>query len=194
VSPAPTDAAPGRHELTLRDGRTVVVRPIEPADLAALRDAIAHADEETLRRRFLGGAPPRSHERLRHLVDVDQHERVALVAESEADDNAATGVAVARYEPTDEAGVAEPAIVVAPDWRHVGLGTALLVELGRIAAVNGYHAFRAAYFADNTDIDRLVRASGLAVERRIADGVTDVVLMLPGTLRGGSDGPRSSAG
>ncbi|HET7654259.1 MAG TPA: GNAT family N-acetyltransferase [Acidimicrobiales bacterium] len=189
-------APPRRHDLTLRDGRTVVVRPIEPTDLAALKDAIAHADEDTLRRRFLGGAPPRSEARLAHLVDVDQHERVALVAEcaTAAGAGTATGVAVARYEPTDEPGVAEPAIVVAPEWRHAGLGTALLVELGRIAIANGYHAFRAAYLADNTDVERLVRASGLTVERRIADGVTDVVLTLPGTLRDGSDGPRSSAG
>jgi GNAT superfamily N-acetyltransferase len=187
--------APERHALTLRDGRTVVVRPIERADLDALKDAIAHADEDTLRRRFLGGAPPRSQERLAHLVDVDQHERVALVAEcTDAAGAPATGVAVARYEPTGEPGVAEPAIVVAPEWRHAGLGTALLVELGRLAIANGYHAFRAAYLADNADVEALVRASGLPVERRIADGVTDVVLTLPGTLRGGSDGPRSSVG
>ncbi len=77
---------------------------------------------------------------------------------------------------------AEPAVVVKPEWRGVGLGTRILACLAREAVANGYHAFHAAYLADNAVIDRLIRASGLPAETRIADGVADVLLTLPDTL------------
>jgi hypothetical protein len=108
--------------LLLHDGRVVAVRPVTPEDLTALRDAIEHADAETLRMRFLGGQPPRDEASLHHLVEVDYSTRLALVALDEG----CHGVAIARYEGSPGSEIAEAAVTVAPGWRRVGLGTGLL--------------------------------------------------------------------
>ena len=43
--------------VTLRDGRSVLIRPIQPGDAPALAEAIESSDADTIRRRFLGGHP-----------------------------------------------------------------------------------------------------------------------------------------
>jgi hypothetical protein len=43
--------------VTLRDGRSVLIRPVQPSDAPALAEAIQSADADTIRRRYLGGHP-----------------------------------------------------------------------------------------------------------------------------------------
>lgn len=82
------------RDLLLADGRRVHVRPVVPADLRALPDAIERADPETIRRRFLDGGPPRSPAALRRLVAVDYRSRFALAAFDQ--DGQGVGTAVCR--------------------------------------------------------------------------------------------------
>ena len=66
--------------VTLRDGRSVLIRPIQPSDAPALAEAIESADADTIRRRFLGGHPQVTPELLDYLTTVDYTSRFALVA------------------------------------------------------------------------------------------------------------------
>ena len=109
-----------QQELVLCDGRTVLIRPILPSDAPELADAIKTADPDTLRSRFLGGAPRITPELLAHLTVVDYVRRFALVA---LDTATGHGVAIARYEQIGEdEDVAEIAVAVrppggVPGWR-----------------------------------------------------------------------------
>src|SRR4051794_6238221 len=67
-------------DLTLRDGATVRVRPIEPGDRRALVEAFERLSPETRYRRFFGPVNELSPRILDHLTLVDHADHEALVA------------------------------------------------------------------------------------------------------------------
>ncbi|UQU67814.1 hypothetical protein COUCH_16725 [Couchioplanes caeruleus] len=87
--------------LRLADGRTVQLRPIRPDDAGQLAEAIRTADPDTVRRRFVGGAPHITPALPAHLCTVDHRDRFAPVA---TEPGTGRGVAVARYEAVPVAG------------------------------------------------------------------------------------------
>ena len=129
LSPAipldPPDGYPSELEqvVELSDNTEVRIRPLVPADIERMRHAFEVGDSDSIRRRFLTGAPPSSETQLHYLVDIDYRQRLALLC-LDADGNS---VGIARYEGLDDHGTAEIAIVVAPEWRKHGIG-GLLVE------------------------------------------------------------------
>src|SRR5882757_2298601 len=82
------------ERLKLRDCRFVDVRPLERCDRPLLEAAIIRLSDESRYLRF-GTARPRMTEReLDRWVDVDHHDREALLA---IDPLSGRGVAVVRY-------------------------------------------------------------------------------------------------
>ena len=57
--------------VTLSDGRSVLIRPIQPSDAPMLAEAIESADADTIYRRFFGGRPRVTPELLDHLTTVN---------------------------------------------------------------------------------------------------------------------------
>lgn len=153
----------------LSDGRSVRIRPILPADVDDLAEAIEHADSETLFHRFFTAAPHLSDKQIHYLAEVDYRARLALVA---ADDDG-RGVAVARYECHSNCNVAEVAVVVAPEWRTGGLATEMLHRLEAPARRNGFVELDAVYLPENRAIARVFERLGYS-EQRIEDGVARV--------------------
>jgi GNAT superfamily N-acetyltransferase len=147
---------PGSYESVMRlaDGRRVQIRPILPSDAPELAEAIRTADAETLHARFLGGPPPLTDAVLAALTRVDYVSRFALVARARR-----RGVAVARYATLppsgDRSAVADVAVVVAPEWRRVGLATALVQLLARRAQECDITDFTALFLADNRPVTEL---------------------------------------
>jgi GNAT superfamily N-acetyltransferase len=173
----PPEGYPAAFErwLRLRDGRGVWVRPILPSDAPELAEAIRTADADTLRRRFLG-APPRVTPRvLAWLTTVDYVRRFALVA---FDPGTGRGVAVARFEPLEEDGVAEVAVAVDPAWRRIGLATGLVELLAEAAIERGVHSFGASYLAQNRPVDAMLAHAGTGAKHLIAHGVAELAVAL----------------
>jgi GNAT superfamily N-acetyltransferase len=142
----------------LADGRRVFVRPVVAEDAPAIERALASADSETVYQRFFR-APVRLDARaLDRLTRLDYRSRMALAAFT-ADGE---GVAIARYETTEE-GVAEVAVVVDVEWRHGGIGNALLEMLEEAAVVRGVTRFTALYLPDNAAIAALLQRRGFAI-------------------------------
>lgn len=180
--PEPAGLPPGypleyQREMTLHDGRRVLIRPILPGDAPELADAIKTADPDTLRLRFLGGAPRVTPALLAHLTVVDYMRRFALVA---IDPVTGRGVAIARYEPAGE-GVADVAVAVRPAWRRVGLATVLVLLLAKAAAERGIHAFSASYLAENRPVAALVKDAGGLGRQVIEQGIAEFSLAIEGT-------------
>ena len=144
------------QDVTLLDGRHAFIRAVLPDDAAELRRAVEHSDPTTLRRRFLGGRPPRSDEEFRRLVSVDYDRRLAVVAIGPD----GPGVGIARYEALGDSDTAEVAVAIDPAWRHVGLATALVRLLAVAAARNGLRHFSVAFFADNRDVTDIIAETG----------------------------------
>lgn len=142
---------------TLRDGRQVILRHIEPDDKARLAAAHARLSEDTVRKRFLASKPRLSTRDLRYLTEVDGHDHIAIVAMAADDPDCI--VAVARcIRAVDDPRVAEWAIVVGDELQGVGLGDVLSRALAREAAKAGIRSFTATTFGENQPIQRLMRS------------------------------------
>ena len=157
------------HRVVLSDGRAVLIRPVVPQDCAELAAAIRRADPDTLRRRFLGAAGPRTDEQVRRLVEVDYVHRFAVAAFDEH----GTGVGIARYEGEGTWPAVELAVTVDRGWRHVGLATALMRDVLRRAVEQGAHSALADFFSDNVPVARLLDELGMPERRRTAYGIVE---------------------
>jgi GNAT superfamily N-acetyltransferase len=162
------------RRLRLSDRRTVVIRPVVPADAPEVAEAFRTADADTLRLRFLGGPPRVTPALLTRLTTLDYVRRFALAA---ADEHTGRGVAIARYE-TIEDGIADVAVVVDPAWRRVGLATALIELLALAALDRGIHEFSAIFLAENQPVELLVALAHGAGRQRIRQGIAEVAVAL----------------
>jgi RimJ/RimL family protein N-acetyltransferase len=160
----------------LRDGRTVLIRPIAPDDKELLNDAFLRLSEESRRRRFLTPATELTAEDLHYLTEVDHHRHEAVVAIDPAEGRL---VGSARYvQVPGEREAAEVAVAVADDWQRRGVATALLAGLSVRARENGVERFRAYVASDNSVVlDALERAG--ATSRRSEAGEIEFNVEVP---------------
>ena len=136
IDAAPTAAIPAGYprelerEIRLQDGAAAQIRPVRPDDAERLIELYDRLSYTTAYQRFfrvLKRLPP---EWARLFANVDYHGRLALVAQHDAPHGPEL-VGVARYEPSDEPGTVEVAVVVQDGWQGRGLGvTAGFAALG----------------------------------------------------------------
>jgi RimJ/RimL family protein N-acetyltransferase len=164
------------HRVRIRDGAQVDVRPVEPGDKDALRDAFTQLSPESRYDRFMSPLDHLSNSMLRYFTEVDHHDHEALLAFDPEDGRA---IGVARYIREDDPEVAEAAIIVADDWHGRGLGTTLLHELAERAREEGIKRFTALVLAGNKDmIDLLFRLGQAKIVDR-SSGTVQIEAELP---------------
>jgi GNAT superfamily N-acetyltransferase len=147
-----------RHHLTLRDGATLVVRPLGAGDRAAIEAAVARLSPTSRYLRFASPKPRLTKADLDHLLDVDHHDREALLA---VDPRTGEGVAVARYVAMPGApDAAELAVTVADAWQGRGLGGALVRLLIERAREEGFSHLHAVTLGENRRAVRMLRSGG----------------------------------
>jgi nucleotide-binding universal stress UspA family protein/GNAT superfamily N-acetyltransferase len=140
----------------LRDGSRVVIRPLEPDDRAALRQAFERLSPESRYRRFFGPMAQLRERDLDYLTNIDHHDHEAVVA---VDEDGGDLVGVARFVRTAPE-AAEPAITVADDWQGRGVGTRLLDALVDRARAEGVRRFDAPILATNDEAIRVFERLG----------------------------------
>ena len=159
-------------ERTLEPGlRVRLIRPDDEAQLIALYDRLS---QHTAYQRFFTAMQRLPPDWAHFLANVDYETRLALVVEREGPGGSEV-IAVRRYEPTSEAGVAEVAFVVQDGWQGRGLGRLLLRELSAAAEARGIRRFRAWVLADNSRMLRLLSHYTRVVSRSIESGVVELV-------------------
>ncbi len=146
----------------LRDGSSVLIRPLTPDDRELLRSGFARLSERSRYLRFQTPLNELSDEQLSYLTAVDHHDHEALVA---LDPDRYDAIGVARFVRVSEH-VAECAIVVADDWHNRGLGSELLERLVKRAREEGVERFTALVLASNNDALRLLERLGETVHHR----------------------------
>jgi acetyltransferase len=138
----------------LHGGERVFVRPIAPVDSLRMAHALEFGDPDTIRRRFLTGAPPKGHGAIEYLVTSDYVSRLALIA---MDENG-NSIGVGRYEGATDSTSAEIAIVIDPQWRGRGVGSLLLGHLEPHARSVGIDQFFGLYQPDNAAVAALLKS------------------------------------
>lgn len=162
-----------RGDFEFRNGRRVVIRPIEPSDAGVLSNFHEHLSAASIHNRFFGAHPHLTPREASSFATIDHERRMAFVA---LDDGAVVGVG--RYEGIDDQTVAEVAFVVADDLQRQGLSTIFLDLLVDHARAKGYAKFVAQVLVSNLCMREVFAHSGLSPLTRVHMGVVDVVLEL----------------
>jgi RimJ/RimL family protein N-acetyltransferase len=150
--------------VVLRNGSTVLIRPVRSTDAPLLADGFARLSPQSRWMRFLGTKTSLSAAELRYLTDVDHHDHEAIGALSAADGR---GVGIARYvRDTNDPRSAEVAVTIADDWQGRGLGTELLVRLSDRARQAGVGRFTALVSTQNAAMAGLLRKLGACLVGR----------------------------
>jgi RimJ/RimL family protein N-acetyltransferase len=164
--------------VVLRDGSTVLIRPVRSTDAPLLADGFARLSPQSRWMRFLGTKTSLSAAELRYFTEVDHHDHEAIGALSAADGR---GVGIARYvRDAGDLHAAEIAVTVVDDWQGRGLGTELLSRLSDRARRVGIHRFTALAAAENVTVAALARNLGAEPTGRGAGTVEYEIALAPG--------------
>ena len=152
--------------IQLADARLVTIRPIRPSDLDALRTFFAALSRATRRLRFHIPISELPEQILRDFTMPNDRAHVAFVAEvHSAVDLPATLVAEARYIRNADSESAEFALVVADNWRRIGLGTILTQILAQRARFAGVRRLWGDILEDNKAMRGLAHSLGARLSR-----------------------------
>jgi len=167
------EPARGHLRVRLNDARLVTIRPVLPSDLDALRTFFAALSRATLRLRFHSPVNDLSEHVLHEFTTVNHLVQAAFVAE--VHDGGAAGqlpalVAEARFVRNADSESAEFALVVADDWRRIGLGTMLTRILVQRARFTGVRRLWGDVLEDNQAMRGFAHSLGARLSRAIGYG------------------------
>jgi acetyltransferase len=183
---APSHPYPTRliDRWTLAGGRRVIVRPVLPQDAELEQSLVRGLSPEARYNRFFNPIRELSPGQLEQMTQIDYRRHVALVAES-FDGGAARVVGEARYVVDEGGRGAEFAVVVADDWRRLGLATRLLRSLREHACEAGLETLYGDVLASNEPMLAMLRRLGF--RRRMHPGDPRLVLATIGLNGEGSE-------
>lgn len=152
---------------TLRDGVSVVTRPITPHDGPWLVRGLHRLSPEGNAYRFLHHRKRFTEAELHYLTHCDFVDHIGLVlAALGTDGNEIDGVGVARcIRKVGDPGAAEVAIVFVDAWQQRGAGTVLLGHLADLAWQAGIRRWQAFMLDGNVAGERLLARFGREVAR-----------------------------
>lgn len=163
----------------LRDGRSVLIRPLRPEDKQTIQRGWQQLSARSRYFRFLRAIKELSEADLRDLTEVDQQNHVALMAMDPAFPEG-PGLGVARWiRVAEEPETAEFAITVVDSCQGQGLGTLLLAFLVKSAMARSVRVLRGWVHPQNAAMLTLFTHAGA---RRVhsESGIECLELDLPG--------------
>jgi acetyltransferase len=160
----------------LRDGRTVLLRPIKPEDEPLWLEMFQNFSEESIRYRFFQILKDTPHEVRVRYCNIDYDREIAIVPElTENGYRKILGVARVSLEPDRKVG--EIAFITADPWQGLGLGTKMVDHAIDICKDMGVETLFAIMLPDNHRAINLTRKMGFTLTY-LEDGTIKGVLNL----------------
>jgi acetyltransferase len=160
---------------TMKNGNTVMVRPIRPEDEPALVRFHETLSERSVYLRYfhlMNLEQRTSHERLTRICFIDYDREMALVAERR---NPATGeleiLGVGRMMRTHGTTEAEVAVLISDQWQNQGLGRELLGRLIMVGRDERLTRLTADILPDNRGVMRICEKLGFSLKHSLDDEV-----------------------
>ena len=170
------------QSFTTRAGIHVTIRPLHPTEGAQLLDLGEHLSPDTRYQRFhvaLDHLQDAQMQRiLAQLLDVDQVNRIALVAVVTDETGHDDFVAVARAHRIANSDEAESAVVVRDDYQNQGLGLYMLECLVEATRRAGFKRLRGYIQPSNMHMFHLLHKLNLHYETQVGHGEASVVIFL----------------
>jgi RimJ/RimL family protein N-acetyltransferase len=162
----------------LRDGTSVQVRLLTPADGDLLRTFHSGLSLESTRMRYFAAKPRLSDKDVQWLTDVDVVNRCALVVIERGNI-----ISVARWmRPKEGSSEAEVAFLTADGEQGRGIGTELLAVLIELAPEYGITEFTASVLLENHPMTHVLRRCGYRITVAVDSGVREMVIDLTSPL------------
>lgn len=163
----------GVHRV-LRDGTSVQVRLLTPADGDRLRRFHAGLSLESTRMRYFVSKPTLTDKDVAWLTDIDVVNRCALVVIEWGEI-----IAVGRWmRPRPGSPDAEVAFLTADGQQGRGIGTELLAMLIELAPDYGITSFTASVLLENHPMTNVLRRCGYRISTTTDMGVREMVIDL----------------
>jgi len=160
----------------LRDGRTVLLRPIKPEDEPLWLEMFQNFSEQSIRYRFFQILKDTPHETRVRYCNIDYDREIAIVAElTEQGRKRILGVTRVSIEPDGKKG--EIAFIVADPWQGLGLGTKMVDYALEICEDMKLQEIYAIMLADNYGAMGLMKKMGFAT-KYMDDGTVKATLNL----------------
>jgi acetyltransferase len=154
----------------LRDGRSVLLRPIKPEDEPMWLEMFQNFSEESIRYRFFQIIKDTPHEVRVRYCNIDYDRELGIVAEmTDEGRRKILGVVRLIIEPDGKTG--EIAFIVADPWQGLGLGSKMLDFMIEICKDKKLETLYGIMLPDNYRAIDLMRKMGFTVARIDADTV-----------------------
>jgi GNAT superfamily N-acetyltransferase len=159
----------------LRDGTSIHIRAITPADRDLLLAHFTALSQDSRYTRFFGAKRTLSSDELANLTELDFTNQVGLAATIKTDDRERF-IGVGRYFRMSDPTRAEVAFAVLDEHQGRGIATLLLEHLRHIADAGGIREFTAEVMASNRHMLDVFRDSGFQHQSSHEDGIVHVAL------------------
>ena len=160
----------------LRDGRTVLLRPIKPEDELLWLEMFQNFSEQSIRYRFFNIIKDTPHEVRVRYCNIDYDREIAIVPELTEDGRRKIlGVVRVPIEPDKKTG--EIAFIVADPWQGLGLGSKMVDYMIEICKDKGLETIYGVMLPDNYRAIGLVKKMGFTIEY-LDDGTVKATLNL----------------
>jgi acetyltransferase len=147
----------------LRDGRTVLLRPIKPEDEPLWLEMFQNFSDESIRYRFFQIIKDTPHEIRVRYTNIDYDREIAIVAElTEEGRRKILGVVRLIIEPNGKAG--EIAFIVADPWQGLGLGTKMVDYMIETCKERGLETIYGIVLPDNHRAINLMKKMGFNIQ------------------------------
>ena len=147
----------------LRDGRTVLLRPIKPEDEPLWLEMFQNFSDESIRYRFFHIIKDTPHEMRVRYCNIDYDREMAIVAElTEDGETKILGVVRLIIEPDGKTG--EIAVIVADPWQGLGLGSKMMDYMIEICNDKRLETVYGMMLTDNYRAIDLMKRMGFALE------------------------------
>jgi acetyltransferase len=166
------------REITTRDGFHCRFRAVRPEDADKLQQFVRALSSEARYYRFLSTMAELSPTLLARFTQIDYDREMAIVATINDGTPDERIIGVTRYLLNADAITAEFALVVADDFHHRGIGSALMKTICDIARSRGIKAIIGQVLASNSDMLALMKRLGFVEDRDPDDGDLRRVMMM----------------
>jgi acyl-CoA hydrolase/GNAT superfamily N-acetyltransferase len=161
---------------TLKDGTTIELRPVRSTDERNVQELFHNLSDRDRYFRFFSSIqslPHREAQKLCHSNFRDEMAIVASVPRGEGEMVVGSG----QFLVDRRHSLADIAVMVRRDHQNLGIGTALLKHLIRLARRQGIRGLKAQVMPGNHAMLHLIKKSGFPVDTELRNGALDLTLL-----------------
>jgi acetyltransferase len=174
IRPYPAELA---RQISDREGRNYLMRPIRPEDASELKDAIQEANPDDVRMRFFSALHHLPDSLAKRLTQIDYDREMAFVVIDETV-TPHKGVGVVRLAMDPDRTRGEYAIIVRRDRQGTGLGFRMMQEIIAYARTSGAKQVFGDVLTDNAGMLDMAKELGFERTGHPEPGITEVTLTL----------------